>query len=74
MKKLILSLVFVLATGTSFMSASGAEQKLSDDGGDLEQCWAFAIEIAGALAIANNNSFEEEDADIGCFLDLCMNG
>jgi hypothetical protein len=74
MKKVILSLMFVLATGTSFMNASDTKQNIIDNGGDLKQCWAFATEIACINAIWNNNSFEEEDADIGYYLNLCMNG
>lgn len=67
MKKVILSLVFVFA----FSSVVDAFDKNNNDP-DIEACHNLATEMAGLLAIWNNNSFEEEEDDYDYFMGLCM--
>lgn len=72
MKKVILSLVFVLVTGTSFMNANSSLKKQINFSGDIEFCFDEAIAISKSAAIWGNLSFEEED---DLFLDIftgCM--
>lgn len=72
MKKVILSLVFVLATSISLVNAFDKDSNILEDGPSLEYCDNFATEMAGFLAIVCNNSFEEEDEDYVYLLGFCM--
>ncbi|MHB0756384.1 hypothetical protein [Polaribacter sp. M15] len=67
MKKVILSLVFVL----SFSSLTIAIDKNKSEP-DIEGCHEAASELAGLLAIWNNNSFEEEEDDYNYLMVLCL--
>tara|TARA_X000000950_G_scaffold187802_1_gene227162 strand:- start:137 stop:361 length:225 start_codon:yes stop_codon:yes gene_type:complete len=72
MRKVILAIVFVFATGTSLINASGTKSNNLDEGPNLEYCDNFATEMAGILAIWHNNSFEEEYEDYAWLMTICM--
>jgi hypothetical protein len=68
MKKLILSLVFVLATGTSFMNASSNEKNIYG-----ESCYEKADRLTIKSAIWLNLDLDQEHALFGILYDDCMN-
>ncbi|WP_439130190.1 hypothetical protein [Polaribacter sp.] len=73
MKKVVLSLVFALIfiCGTEAVNKNKSEADINSEP-DMEACYEFASEMAGIIAIWNNNSFQEEDDDLIYFMSLCM--
>lgn len=69
MKKVILCLVFVLATGTSFLNASSNEKNIYG-----ESCYEKADRLTIKAAVRLNLDLAQEHNLFGILYDDCMNG